>query len=113
MKRSAWFGQANVGHICRDSGVLQSYLIYWQKLSTDPCIQELKRFNSEQASRHCRSFWAREQNKKIEEKRTKMRNKRRKRLEAKREKQRAQVALRQRLETEFASLPRVGCVWVG
>ena len=107
LKKSAWFGQANVGHVCRDPGVLQSYLVYWRTLSTDPCIQELKRFNSEQAALHCRSFWSRRQQLHAQKLNKKQVKRRAKKIEAKKRKQQ-QMALRQRLQADFERMTMVG-----
>ena len=108
MKRSAWFGQSNVGHICHDPGVLQSYLVYWHKLSTDPCSRELKQFNSEQAAQHCRSFWMKQQEKHANKLTEKQIRRRRYKREARKRKQQAQRALRQQLRDEFDNMTMVG-----
>ena len=42
------FGQSNVGHIIRDPEVAAKYLMYWEKVSTDPIRKTLQEWTVEQ-----------------------------------------------------------------
>ncbi|UCD37970.1 MAG: hypothetical protein JSW54_00335 [Fidelibacterota bacterium] len=41
------FGQSNVGHIVRDRQIAQKYYEYWEKIATDPQLNDFRDFNAE------------------------------------------------------------------